>query len=33
MIEFSVAVSLYTALVSVFPMFTFVRKYRFSQLL
>ena len=31
MIEFSVAVSLYTALVSVFPMFTFVRKYRFSQ--
>ena len=31
MIEFSVAVSLYTALVSVFPMFTFVRKYRFSR--
>jgi len=31
MIEFSVAVSLYTALVAVFPMFTFVRKYRFSQ--
>jgi len=31
MIEFSVAASLYTALVGVFPMFTFVRKYRFSQ--
>ena len=31
MVEFSVAVSLYTALMSVFPMFTFVRKYRFSQ--
>ena len=31
MIEFSVAASLYTALMGVFPMFTFVRKYRFSQ--
>jgi rod shape-determining protein MreD len=31
MVEFSVAASLYTALVGVFPMFTFVRKYRFSQ--
>ncbi len=31
MIEFSVATSLYTALLSVFPMFTFVRKYRLSQ--
>jgi rod shape-determining protein MreD len=31
MIEFSVAASLYTALIGVFPMFTFVRKYRFSQ--
>lgn len=31
MIEFSVAASLYTALMSVFPMFTFVRKYRLSQ--
>jgi rod shape-determining protein MreD len=33
MIEFSIAVSLYTALMGVFPMFTFVRKYRFSQTL
>ena len=31
MIEFSVAASLYTALMGVFPMFTFVRKQRFSQ--
>ncbi len=31
MIEFSVAASLYTALMGVFPMFTFVRKYRLSQ--
>jgi rod shape-determining protein MreD len=31
MIEFSIAASLYTVLVGVFPMFTFVRKYRFSQ--
>jgi rod shape-determining protein MreD len=31
MIEFSVAASLYTALMGVFPMFTFVRKHRFSQ--
>jgi rod shape-determining protein MreD len=31
MIEFTIATSLYTALVSVLPMFTFVRKYRFSQ--
>jgi rod shape-determining protein MreD len=31
MVEFSVAASLYTALMGVFPMFTFVRKYRFSQ--
>lgn len=33
MIEFSIAASLYTALIGVFPMFTFVRKYRFSQTL
>lgn len=33
MIEFSIAVSLYTAVMGVFPMFTFVRKYRFSQTL
>ena len=33
MIEFSIAVSLYTALMGVFPMFTFVRKYRFSRTL
>lgn len=33
MVEFSIAVSLYTALMGVFPMFTFVRKYRFSQTL
>jgi rod shape-determining protein MreD len=31
MIEFSIAASLYTALLGVFPMFTFVRKLRFSQ--
>jgi rod shape-determining protein MreD len=31
MIEFSIAASLYTALMGLFPMFTFVRKYRFSQ--
>jgi rod shape-determining protein MreD len=31
MIEFTIATSLYTALMSVLPMFTFVRKYRFSQ--
>jgi rod shape-determining protein MreD len=31
MLEFSIATSLYTALISVFPMFTFVRKYRLSQ--
>lgn len=31
MLEFSIATSLYTALLSVFPMFTFVRKYRLSQ--
>jgi rod shape-determining protein MreD len=30
-IEFSFFTSFYTVLVSVFPMFTFVRKYRFSQ--
>lgn len=30
-IEFSVATGLYTGLVGVLPMFTFVRKYRFSQ--
>jgi rod shape-determining protein MreD len=30
-VEFSIAASLYTAAVGVFPMFTFVRKYRFSQ--
>ena len=31
MIEFSIATSLYTVVVGVFPMFTFVRKYRLSQ--
>ncbi len=31
MIEFSVFTSLYTVLLGVFPMFTFVRKYRLSQ--
>jgi len=31
MIEFSIVTSLYTVVVGVFPMFTFVRKYRFSQ--
>jgi rod shape-determining protein MreD len=31
MVEFSVATSLYTALMAVFPMFTFVRRYRFSR--
>jgi rod shape-determining protein MreD len=31
MVEFSVATSLYTALMAVFPMFTFARKYRFSR--
>jgi rod shape-determining protein MreD len=31
MIEFSFFTSLYTVLLGVFPMFTFVRKYRFSQ--
>lgn len=31
MIEFSVVTSLYTVVVGVFPMFTFVRKYRLSQ--
>lgn len=31
MIEFSVFTSLYTLIVGVFPMFAFVRKYRFSQ--
>jgi rod shape-determining protein MreD len=31
MLEFSIATSLYTALLSVLPMFTFVRKYRLSQ--
>ncbi len=31
MLEFSIATSLYTVVVSVFPMFTFVRKYRLSQ--
>ncbi len=31
MIEFSVSTSLYTLLLGLFPMFTFVRKYRFSQ--
>ncbi|MDP2884370.1 MAG: rod shape-determining protein MreD [Ignavibacteria bacterium] len=31
MIGFSIATSLYTVVVGVFPMFTFVRKYRFSQ--
>ncbi|MBF8293567.1 MAG: hypothetical protein HW389_112 [Bacteroidetes bacterium] len=31
MIGFSLATSLYTVVVGVFPMFTFVRKYRFSQ--
>jgi rod shape-determining protein MreD len=31
MVEFSVFTSLYTVLIGVFPMFTFVRKYRFSQ--
>ena len=30
-IEFSIATSLYTALVGVLPMFGFVRKYRYSQ--
>jgi len=31
MIEFSLVTSLYTVVVGVFPMFTFVRKYRLSQ--
>ncbi len=31
MLEFSLATSLYTGIVSVLPMFTFVRKYRISQ--
>jgi rod shape-determining protein MreD len=31
MVEFSVATSIYTALMAVFPMFTFVRRYRFSR--
>ena len=31
MIEFSIVTSLYTVVVGVFPMFTFVRKYRLSQ--
>jgi rod shape-determining protein MreD len=31
MIEFSVFTGLYTVLVGMFPMFTFVRKYRLSQ--
>jgi rod shape-determining protein MreD len=31
MIEFSFFTSLYTVLLGVFPMFTFVRKHRFSQ--
>jgi len=31
MIEFSIATSIYTVVVGVFPMFTFVRKYRLSQ--
>lgn len=31
MIEFSVVTSIYTVVVGVFPMFTFVRKYRLSQ--
>jgi rod shape-determining protein MreD len=30
-LEFSIATSVYTGLLSVLPMFTFVRKYRFSQ--
>lgn len=31
MIEFSIASSLYTGILGLLPMFTFVRKYRFSQ--
>jgi len=31
MIEFSIASSLYTGILALLPMFTFVRKYRFSQ--
>ncbi|HCA81427.1 MAG TPA: rod shape-determining protein MreD [Bacteroidetes bacterium] len=31
MIEFSIATSLYTGVLGLLPMFTFVRKYRFSQ--
>jgi rod shape-determining protein MreD len=31
MIEFSIASSLYTGVLGLLPMFTFVRKYRFSQ--
>jgi len=31
MIEFGIATSIYTVVVGVFPMFTFVRKYRLSQ--
>jgi len=31
MIEFSIASSLYTGVLALLPMFTFVRKYRFSQ--
>ena len=30
-LEFSIATSVYTGLLGVLPMFTFVRKYRFSQ--
>ena len=30
-VEFSIATGLYTALMGLFPMFTFVRKYRFSR--
>ncbi len=31
MVEFSVASSIYTGILGLLPMFTFVRKYRFSQ--
>jgi len=31
MLEFSIASSLYTGILGLLPMFTFVRKYRFSQ--
>lgn len=31
LLEFSLATSLYTGIISVLPMFTFVRKYRISQ--